>query len=187
MGRGAIAPPLEEAPSAADKSGPPLARAGGGSVYKALRNLQFLAILNYAWRPMIVCSCNVLSDTQILATLQREESQRPRSPVQAYGCLGCAPRCGRCLPTVRALLANARVANCDVGCADLPGRRPFSRRRRGAVAAAYRRGIIPRSISLLSDFVATCPAATAMMWNYSKLRSRRGQCGDVAAHLRSEK
>jgi bacterioferritin-associated ferredoxin len=70
---------------------------------------------------MIVCSCNVLSDTEILATLKSEEASRPRSPVQAYNCLGCAPRCGRCLTTVRALLANARVANCNVGCAMCPG------------------------------------------------------------------
>jgi bacterioferritin-associated ferredoxin len=70
---------------------------------------------------MIVCSCNVLSDTQILATLGNEEAGRPRSPAQAYNCLGCAPRCGRCLPTVRALLADARVANCHVGCAVCPG------------------------------------------------------------------
>ena len=70
---------------------------------------------------MIVCSCNVLSDSQILATLGSEEIARPRSPVQAYGCLGCAPRCGRCLPTIRTLLANARGANCNVGCATCPG------------------------------------------------------------------
>jgi bacterioferritin-associated ferredoxin len=70
---------------------------------------------------MIVCSCNVLSDSQILATLASEEATRPRSPVQAYGCLGCAPRCGRCLTTIRALLANARGANCNVGCAICPG------------------------------------------------------------------
>ena len=71
---------------------------------------------------MIVCSCNVLSDSQILATLQSEDvSAGPRSPVQAYGCLGCAPRCGRCLATVRALLANARRADCNVGCAIVRG------------------------------------------------------------------
>jgi bacterioferritin-associated ferredoxin len=69
---------------------------------------------------MIVCSCNVLSDKQILETLTSEDSGRPRSPVQAYGCLGCAPQCGRCLVTVRALLAEARGANCNVGCAVCP-------------------------------------------------------------------
>ncbi len=70
---------------------------------------------------MIVCSCNVLTHTQILATLASEDAARPRSAAQAYGCLGCAPRCGRCLVTVRKLLADARVANCEVGCAICPG------------------------------------------------------------------
>ena len=70
---------------------------------------------------MIVCSCNALSDRQILATLQSEDAAMPRSPVQAYRCLGCAPRCGRCLTTVRALLANARGSTCEVGCAICPG------------------------------------------------------------------
>jgi bacterioferritin-associated ferredoxin len=69
---------------------------------------------------VIVCSCNVLSEAEILATLQSEESGRPRSPVQAYRCLGCAPRCGRCLITVRALLAEARVLDCEVGCPTCP-------------------------------------------------------------------
>jgi bacterioferritin-associated ferredoxin len=70
---------------------------------------------------MIVCSCNVLSHAQIVETLASEDAARPRSPAQAYGCLGCAPRCGRCLITVRKLLAEARVANCNVGCALCPG------------------------------------------------------------------
>jgi bacterioferritin-associated ferredoxin len=69
---------------------------------------------------MIVCSCNVLSANKILATLQSEEASRPRSPAQAYHCLGCAPQCGRCLATVRALLAEARIANCEVGCPTCP-------------------------------------------------------------------
>jgi bacterioferritin-associated ferredoxin len=69
---------------------------------------------------MIVCSCNVLSHAQIIETLASEDARRPRSPAQAYGCLGCAPRCGRCLTTVRKLLAEARLANCEVGCALCP-------------------------------------------------------------------
>ncbi len=70
---------------------------------------------------MIVCSCNVLTDTQILETLQTEEDLRPRTPAQAYRCLGCRPDCGRCLVTVRALLAEARRDSCAVGCAICPG------------------------------------------------------------------
>ena len=69
---------------------------------------------------MIVCSCNVLTDTQILATLESEQALQPRTPAQAYRCLGCRPDCGRCLVTVRALLAQAR-SSCTVGCAICPG------------------------------------------------------------------
>lgn len=68
---------------------------------------------------MIVCSCNVLSDAQILATLASEPRHAPRSPVQAYRCLGCTPNCGRCLTTVRRLLVEAR-SGCSVGCAECP-------------------------------------------------------------------
>ncbi|HEX4767709.1 MAG TPA: (2Fe-2S)-binding protein [Lichenihabitans sp.] len=70
---------------------------------------------------MIVCSCNVLSDKQILETLRSEDVARPRSAAQAYRCLGCAPQCGRCLTTVRQLLAEARIDTCGVGCAVCPG------------------------------------------------------------------
>lgn len=70
---------------------------------------------------MIVCSCNVLSDKQILATLASEEPGQPRSPAQAYRCLGCSPNCGRCLVTVRRLLADARGEACHVGCPTCPG------------------------------------------------------------------
>jgi bacterioferritin-associated ferredoxin len=67
---------------------------------------------------VIVCSCNVLSDKQILATLQLGAG--PQAASQVYRCLGCAPRCGRCLETVRALLAQAHLDNCKVGCAACP-------------------------------------------------------------------
>lgn len=67
---------------------------------------------------MIVCSCNVLSDKQILATLQLGSA--PQAASHVYRCLGCAPRCGRCLDTVRALLAQAHLDNCQVGCATCP-------------------------------------------------------------------
>ena len=70
---------------------------------------------------MIVCSCNVLSQTQIIETLRSEDARRPRSAAQVYNCLGCAPQCGRCLITVRKVLAHARLANCEVGCALCPG------------------------------------------------------------------
>jgi bacterioferritin-associated ferredoxin len=70
---------------------------------------------------MIICSCNVLSETQVLETLKRGANIRPQSAAQAYRCLGCAPRCGRCLETVRALVAKAHLENCNVGCPTCPG------------------------------------------------------------------
>lgn len=71
---------------------------------------------------MIICSCNVLSEAQILETLKLGAS--PRAAGTAYRCLGCAPRCGRCLETVRALLHKAHLDNCKVGCAICPGHEP---------------------------------------------------------------
>jgi bacterioferritin-associated ferredoxin len=70
---------------------------------------------------VIVCSCNVLSEDQILASLRREDPARPRSAAQAYRCLGCAPRCGRCVQTVRAMVEQAHIEACKVGCAGCPG------------------------------------------------------------------
>jgi bacterioferritin-associated ferredoxin len=50
---------------------------------------------------MIVCSCNVLSDSQIRTAVA---DATPRSPAQVYGCLGCSPQCGRCIRTIRRLM-----------------------------------------------------------------------------------
>jgi bacterioferritin-associated ferredoxin len=56
---------------------------------------------------MIVCSCNVLSDVQIRATIG-DESVKPQTPGQVYRCLGCSPQCGRCARTIKAMLADIR-------------------------------------------------------------------------------
>ncbi|MGN6572828.1 MAG: (2Fe-2S)-binding protein [Pseudolabrys sp.] len=72
---------------------------------------------------MIVCSCNVLSEAQILESLKGDASGRPRSAGDAYRCLGCAPRCGRCVQTVRALAERAHLENCAVGCPACPAHR----------------------------------------------------------------
>jgi bacterioferritin-associated ferredoxin len=69
---------------------------------------------------VIVCSCNVLSEAQILESLHGDPSGRPRSAGQAYRCLGCAPRCGRCIQTVRALAERAHLESCKVGCPSCP-------------------------------------------------------------------
>jgi len=50
---------------------------------------------------MIVCSCNVLSDSQIRTAVA---DATPRSAAQVYGCLGCSPQCGRCIRTIRRLM-----------------------------------------------------------------------------------
>ena len=54
---------------------------------------------------MIVCSCNVLSDSTIRACLKGEDC--PRTPSAVYKCLGCSPNCGRCAKTVRGLISEA--------------------------------------------------------------------------------
>jgi bacterioferritin-associated ferredoxin len=69
---------------------------------------------------VIICSCNVLSEEQVLEILQRPPEDRPRSAGEAYRCLGCAPRCGRCVETVRKMVADVRLENCNVGCPSCP-------------------------------------------------------------------
>lgn len=69
---------------------------------------------------MIVCSCNVLTEAQIRATLKERDEAATRSPFHVYRCLGCKPNCGRCLVTVKRIMAEARE-DCDVGCATCPG------------------------------------------------------------------
>jgi bacterioferritin-associated ferredoxin len=65
---------------------------------------------------MIVCSCNVLSDTKIRASLNGEAS--PKTPGAVYRCLGCSPNCGRCFATVRNIITQAlsetNGANADI-------------------------------------------------------------------------
>lgn len=71
---------------------------------------------------MIVCSCNVLSDGDVKACLA-PGAACPRTPAQVYRCLGCAPNCGRCATTIRAIMGAALAAAgsatpsaCDKGC-----------------------------------------------------------------------
>jgi bacterioferritin-associated ferredoxin len=64
---------------------------------------------------MIVCSCNVLSDKDIRAVCGA--SDRPRSPGQVYGCLGCSAQCGRCARTIRRIMDEALAASEANGCA----------------------------------------------------------------------
>lgn len=68
---------------------------------------------------MIVCQCNALSDRDVIAALQRV-IEAPLSPAQIYRCMGCKPDCGRCAPTLRALLDRAGAGGCAIGCPGCP-------------------------------------------------------------------
>jgi bacterioferritin-associated ferredoxin len=67
---------------------------------------------------MIVCSCNVLSDTQVRETCGRANG--PRSTSQVYQCLGCSPQCGRCARTIRAIMDDALAGACEACPAECP-------------------------------------------------------------------
>jgi bacterioferritin-associated ferredoxin len=62
---------------------------------------------------MIVCSCNVLSDSQVRAAVV---DATPRSAAQVYGCLGCSPQCGRCATTIRRIMDEALGPCAESGC-----------------------------------------------------------------------
>jgi bacterioferritin-associated ferredoxin len=51
---------------------------------------------------MIICSCNVFSDTQVRAAIVAS-TERPRMS-QLYSSLGCTAQCGRCARTIKAIL-----------------------------------------------------------------------------------
>jgi bacterioferritin-associated ferredoxin len=70
---------------------------------------------------MIVCSCNVITDAQLIATLDLPADAAPKTPGQAYRCLGCNPCCGRCLPLVNEIIRQARSGDDPFGCGECPG------------------------------------------------------------------
>jgi bacterioferritin-associated ferredoxin len=47
---------------------------------------------------MIICSCNLLSDTQV-RRVAAAAGQGPLTAGRVYGCLGCSAQCGRCART----------------------------------------------------------------------------------------
>ncbi len=63
---------------------------------------------------MIVCSCNVLTDHDVRATLSANEAA-PRTTGQVYDCLGCSPQCGRCARTIRRIM-NEALGVAEGGC-----------------------------------------------------------------------
>jgi bacterioferritin-associated ferredoxin len=59
---------------------------------------------------MIVCSCNVLTETRIRATaeaLAAEDSARPITPGRLFRALGARPQCGTCFSVIRTIVADA--------------------------------------------------------------------------------
>ncbi|ARQ02549.1 (2Fe-2S)-binding protein [Pseudorhodoplanes sinuspersici] len=66
---------------------------------------------------MIVCSCNVLTDSAIRTACH---TARPRTTGQVYGCLGCSAQCGRCARTIKAIMDQALGGTCTSGCAVCP-------------------------------------------------------------------
>jgi bacterioferritin-associated ferredoxin len=67
---------------------------------------------------VIVCSCNVLSDTQVRDSIAVETG--PRTTIEVYRCLGCSPQCGRCARTIRAIMDEALGKPCDACAVDCP-------------------------------------------------------------------
>ena len=67
---------------------------------------------------MIVCSCNVLSDTKIKDIVN--SGICPRTPGAVYKCLGCSPNCGRCIATLRTIINEALA---ETAPAETPRRR----------------------------------------------------------------
>ncbi len=56
---------------------------------------------------MIICSCSVLSDKQVRATL--DSPNPPRTPCQVHRLLGCEPQCGRCVRSMREIIERTRL------------------------------------------------------------------------------
>ncbi|MGH6672604.1 MAG: (2Fe-2S)-binding protein [Xanthobacteraceae bacterium] len=66
---------------------------------------------------MIVCSCNVLSDHDVRATLSAGDGA-PRTTGQVYHCLGCCAQCGRCARTIRRIMDEALGGTSPTSCRD---------------------------------------------------------------------
>jgi bacterioferritin-associated ferredoxin len=62
---------------------------------------------------MIVCSCNVFSDSQVRSVLAAGE-QGPRNVREVYGCLRCSPKCGRCARTIHGMMQEALGCGADI-------------------------------------------------------------------------
>jgi bacterioferritin-associated ferredoxin len=54
---------------------------------------------------MIVCSCNVFSETEVQRVLAR--AVQPPRVSQVYACLGYARQCGRCARSIKKIMDEA--------------------------------------------------------------------------------
>ena len=59
---------------------------------------------------MIICSCNVISDTTIRDIVTTTDTAFG-SPAQVYDCLGCAVQCGLCSRSVKRILDERQGAS----------------------------------------------------------------------------
>jgi bacterioferritin-associated ferredoxin len=70
---------------------------------------------------VIVCSCNILTDQQVLHAIASATTNRPPTVKEVYAGLRCRARCGGCAATIRKLreeaCAAAAVENEVVGAA----------------------------------------------------------------------
>jgi bacterioferritin-associated ferredoxin len=69
--------------------------------------------------PMIVCSCNVLSDHDVRNAVNGGGSVT-RNAKEVYGCLGCSAECGRCARTIKAIIDEALGPCAKACCAGCP-------------------------------------------------------------------
>jgi bacterioferritin-associated ferredoxin len=114
---------------------------------------------------MIVCSCNVLTDVDIRASIATLDG--PRRVCDVYASLGCAAKCGGCAGTICALISEAKGR--DFGTAQTnQGGKP-----RGEVTHALAKGIDTLNLALKSELsampraVGRSPHLSIQRWNWS--------------------
>src|ERR1700739_215860 len=73
---------------------------------------------------MIVCSCNVLTDVEIRASIATLKG--PRRVCEVYASLGCTAKCGGCAGTISALISEAEGS--DFGAEQIKQRGEAKRR-----------------------------------------------------------
>jgi bacterioferritin-associated ferredoxin len=65
---------------------------------------------------MIVCSCNLLTDAAIRASLEKPNA--PERVRDVYASLGCAPKCGGCAGSINRLINEAKAECAENGGAE---------------------------------------------------------------------